>query len=155
VATVVGVMGVIVVARTTSSRAEAPPAQGVVLPLARPAPEKRAEVTPLPAAPEATTREVLVSVVPGDAVIARGGTELGQSPVALHLRDTETATLTIARKGYKPKTVIVSAMEPKPAFTLEPISSPAPPRPAVLARPASPNPLTGIDDVGDPFAKKP
>jgi hypothetical protein len=97
----------------------------------------------------AVTREVLVSVVPADANISRGGRELGQPPLALHLAEGETASLQIARKGYKTKMVTVGSNEPKVSFTLELVAAPKSGQPA---RPAGGD--LGIDDVGDPFAKK-
>jgi PEGA domain len=90
-----------------------------------------------------------VSVVPADATISRGGRELGQPPLALHLADGEIASLQISRKGYKTKTVTVGSNESKVTFTLEPA---AVPKTAPPAKPAGGD--LGIDDVGDPFAKK-
>jgi hypothetical protein len=94
---------------------------------------------------------VLVSVTPADATISRDGRDLGQPPLALHLADSETATLVLTHKGYKTKTVAVGSREPKQAFTLESAAPPARPggRPA-----AASGPMGGIDDVGDPFTHK-
>jgi hypothetical protein len=97
-------------------------------------------------------REVLVSVTPADATIERDGASLGESPVAIHLAEGEEATLVISRKGYKTKTATLSGAEPKQAFALEAVAAPAA-RPAAAA-PKPPSALGGIDDVGDPFAKK-
>jgi hypothetical protein len=73
--------------------------------------------------------------------------------LALHLADGETATLTIVRKGYRPKTVTVKSGEPKQTFVLEAAGVAVRPV-GVVAKPAAAAPLGGIDDVGDPFAKK-
>jgi hypothetical protein len=94
--------------------------------------------------------EVLVSVVPSDATLARDGQELGGAPVALHLAEGEVATLVVSRKGYKTKTVTVDANAPKQTIVLE--GTWAPTRPAKT--PGGPVPKSGgLDDVGDPFAK--
>jgi hypothetical protein len=103
-----------------------------------------------PATPPAT-REVLISVTPADTTIERDGASLGQSPVAIHLAEGEQATLVLARKGYKTKTVSVNGGEPKVSFALESLA-PSPPRPAAASPKAGPA-AGGIDDVGDPFAK--
>jgi hypothetical protein len=62
---------------------------------------------------------VLVSVIPPDATITRDGTDIGGAPVALELEDGASAALVVSRKGYKTKTVTVSANEPKLTITLE------------------------------------
>jgi tRNA A-37 threonylcarbamoyl transferase component Bud32 len=117
-------------------------------------------VTPAPipppvptAAPPPVEREVIVSVVPSDATIARDGRELGVAPVALHLADGEAATLVVTRRGYKTKTVVIQGADPKQTLTLDPLWGPAP-RAAKPAGAAPASPATnGLDDVGDPFAK--
>jgi hypothetical protein len=91
--------------------------------------------------------EVVVSVSPGEANVTRDGADLGPAPVVLHLAADETATLVITRKGYKAKTVKIDASTPRQAVTLDSASVPRP-----IAAPAAP--AGGIDDVGDPFAKK-
>jgi hypothetical protein len=96
--------------------------------------------------------EVLVSVVPGDATLTRDGADLGGAPVALHLAEGEKATLVITHKGYKPKTVTIDAGDWKVNVQLESQFGP-PPHPG--AGGPTPKPAGGgIDDVGDPFAKK-
>jgi serine/threonine-protein kinase len=152
VATVVGVAGVIMMARSSSGKADtlatqvAPP---VVPTAAAPAVTEVIAIKPLvPAASVDTTHEILVSVTPLDAMISRDGRDLGQSPLALHLVDGETATLVLTRKGYKTKSVAVGTAEPKQTFALE-ASGPA-------WKPTGAKPATemgGIDDVGDPFTK--
>jgi serine/threonine-protein kinase len=157
VATAVGVAGVIVVAKSSSGKAEtlAPPpsaapvataavASGPVAPTASPS---QAAPTPVEA-----TREVLVSVTPADATISRDGRDLGQSPVALHLSDKETATLVVSRKGYKTRTVTFGAGEPKQSFVLE--SAAVPPKPGGVKPSGPAAPMGAIDDVGDPFTKR-
>jgi hypothetical protein len=94
---------------------------------------------------------VLVSVVPSDATLARDGNELGVGPVALHLADSEVATLVVTRKGYKTKTVGINASEAKQTITLEATWTSAIHSPKTQAPPAPKS--GGLDDVGDPFAK--
>jgi tRNA A-37 threonylcarbamoyl transferase component Bud32 len=158
VATSVGVFGVIV-AKTASGTAHAlgsatePSGVG---PSSPPPVSAAASSAPAPAPPVPDVREVLVSVVPSDATLARDGLDLGGAPVALHLADGEVATLVVTRKGYKTKTATIDVSEPKQTVTLEPAWAPAP-RPA--RAPGPPPPASGaargngLDDVGDPFAK--
>jgi serine/threonine-protein kinase len=156
VATVVGVAGVIVTARSPSGKADtlvAVPVAPVVTNAAT-STAAVAAASPSTSASAAVdlTREVLVSVSPYDATISRDGRDLGQPPLALHLSDGETATLVLSRKGYKAKTVTVDAGEPKQTFALEalgPTWKPNGTKPS-----AAPPTLGGIDDVGDPFTKK-
>jgi serine/threonine-protein kinase len=154
VATIVGVVGVGLVAKSPSSTAEtlpsAPPASTVAaLPSSVPASTR-------PAATVAATpvsHEIIVSVVPADATVTRDGKSLGPQPVLLHLADGETASLSIARKGYKPRTVVLDGRDPRVSFSLDPnASAPSAPRPAAAPKFGGGG-GGGIDDVGDPFAK--
>jgi serine/threonine-protein kinase len=160
VGTLVGIIGVIVVAKTAGGTAHA-------LPSATAARAASSEVAPATALPSATPvaspapapvpapvlREVLVSVVPSDAMIARDGQDLGVAPVILHLVPGEVATLTVTHKGYKAKVVSVDASGPRQNLTLEP-AWPPPTHPLKTATPAgSAAKVGGLDDVGDPFAK--
>jgi hypothetical protein len=150
VATLVGVMGVVVVVKSTTSRAQTPsPATGITAPPAAVAlpPSSAAPHGPEPAPVALAKHQVLVSVSPSDAMIARDGKELGQSPVALELVDGEKAVLVLTRKGYRPKTVTVVPSDTKPSFALEPAAASAPKGPA--PKPAS---VGASDDIGDPFA---
>jgi tRNA A-37 threonylcarbamoyl transferase component Bud32 len=166
-ATVLGVFGAVVLARTSVGEGRATQTE----PPAAPASLAPPLGAPLPAAPGATAveqgaqpasaalmaREILVSVVPSDATIARDGKALGQSPVALHLRDGEEASLVLDRKGFKTKTVTVNAEDPKQAFTLDavPVSTGAPARrPPAVDTPTRAAAPPAIDDIGDPFAPK-
>ncbi|MGA7121855.1 MAG: serine/threonine-protein kinase [Polyangiaceae bacterium] len=158
VATVLGVIGVVVLGKSSAGTAQtAPPVAAVTSvlpPAAAPAAAPSlpaASVTAIAPAPPAQ-REVLVSAVPSDATLARDGKELGQGPVALHLADGEGATLVVARKGYKTKTVTVDASEPKQTITLEATWTSTGRPPQKAQAPAAPN-NAGLDDVGDPFAK--
>ena len=56
-------------------------------------------------------------------------------------------TLVLTRKGYKTKTVKVDANSPRQVLSLDPAAGPAP-------RANTNQPAGGIDDIGDPFAKK-
>jgi tRNA A-37 threonylcarbamoyl transferase component Bud32 len=156
VATLVGIIGVIVVAKTAGGMAHALPSATVVAPSnaavqAAATPTTAPVVLPAePAASAPSSREVLVSVMPSDATLARDGQDLGGSPLALHLTDGEVATLVVVRKGYKTRTVTVDASSPKQTITLEPAWAP-PSHPGKA--PAVPAPKPGLDDVGDPFAK--
>jgi hypothetical protein len=98
---------------------------------------------------------VLLSVVPPDATLSRDGQDLGGAPVALHLAPGEVATIVIARKGYRTKTIAVDSTAPKQTIALEASGALAPKAPAKAASatpvPAKPSGLG--DDVGDPFAR--
>ena len=152
--TIVGVVGVIVVAKTSGGSAHAQPSATVVAPVvastthavepaATLAPETTATATP-------TLREVIVSVVPSDALVTRDGRDLGAAPVPLHLANGEVAALVVSRKGYKTKTQTIDGKDPRQTIALEPMGGP----PAHAPKgPSTPTPKTGLDDVGDPFAK--
>jgi tRNA A-37 threonylcarbamoyl transferase component Bud32 len=155
VATIVGVAGVIVTAKSSSGKADTlvPPPLAVTTGAAAPT---TAAATPSPAASVSAaldlTHEILVSVSPPDATISRDGRDLGQPPLALHLLEGEAATLVLSRKGYKPKTVTVGSGEPKQTFALEATGTTWKP---VSTKPSTgSSPMGGIDDVGDPFTKK-
>jgi eukaryotic-like serine/threonine-protein kinase len=143
VVVVIGISAAVLVTKSNSGRAPAPaPATAVAPP---PIPAPTAATADLPPPPVVVKREILVSVLPGDAAISRDGAPLGQSPVALHLAPGEEATLIVTRKGYKTKTVRVDGNASKVAVTLDPSGAKS------GAKPAAP---VGIDDVGDPFAKR-
>ena len=161
VASLAVVVGAVALVRTPSSGAQPPPsfAPAAVSTVAPPVPtisEPAPAVTLEPPAP-APQSEVLVTVVPLDATISRDGTNLGQPPLALELANGETAVLSVARKGYKTKSLTVRSDQPKVAVTLEPATpSPAVLHPRMKATPVDEGratPPTSIDDVGDPFAK--
>ncbi len=143
----------LVLARSPSTPAQTSSAASAVVAAPVPVvPAPAATVTTAPApsatAPAQVTHEVLVSVSPNDATITRDGTDLGPSPLVLHMSDGESATLVLTRKGYKPKTVKVDGRAPRESLALDPVSGPARPASAPAAGGG------GIDDVGDPFAKK-
>lgn len=184
VGTLVGVMGVVIVLKSGTGKAQpasspsAPVAATpfgspltVAAPGAMPPPPLAAggpTVAPASAAApptasspvartasEASSREILVSVVPSDATITQDGRPLGQSPVALHLAPGDSAVLVLERRGYKTKEVTVASDSPKQTFMLEAIGSAVPAKPRrPEAKPTAVAPPTGIDDVGDPFAGK-
>jgi tRNA A-37 threonylcarbamoyl transferase component Bud32 len=147
----------LVLARSASSRAQIlPAASALVAPPPAPAEPTVAPIpTAAPVTATATTaaslaplaREVLVSVSPSDATVTRDGTDLGPAPLALHLAEGESATLVLAHKGYRTKTVKLDGSVPRQLVALDPVMGPAP-------RPAAAPAAGGIDDVGDPFAKK-
>ena len=148
-ATLVGLVGV-VVARSTNSPAQTLPVGLVATATAIPpapvvAPVAVPVASEVPVAP--ATHEILVSVAPGDATVTRDGSDLGQQPIVLHMADGERATLVIARKGYKTKSVTIDGAKPRQTLSLDPVGGSAP-------RPTSPSTNGSIDDVGDPFAKK-
>ena len=156
VGTGVAAMGVVVIARTTSSGAQTRPPITAVAPVAAPPPPPPSAVLLPPPATTPVAREVLVSVVPGDATITRDGKDLGPQPLALHLADGETASLVVSRKGFKAKTVTIDGANPRQSIALDSASGggPAPRAAGGGAKPASGPAFSGIDDVGDPFAKK-
>jgi serine/threonine-protein kinase len=154
VATAVAVAGVVLVGRSSGGNAQATPSSTVTAGVATTAsapPPPAVTLAPPPSAGPAL-KEVLVSVLPLDATLTRDGKDLGSSPVALHLADGESATLVVTHKGFKTKTLTVDAATPKLTVTLESAFGPAPKGPAgpATAKPGG----GGIDDVGDPFAKK-
>jgi serine/threonine-protein kinase len=166
VGTIVGVVAVVLVARTGGGAvAQATPSStGATMGASVTAPTAigpAATVSSLSggavppanlATPAPLLHEVLVSCVPLDATILRDGKDLGGAPVALHLGDGESAKLVISRKGFKTKTITVDGNDAKVTIQLESAFGPAP-KPgggAGAGKPAG----GGIDDVGDPFAKK-
>jgi eukaryotic-like serine/threonine-protein kinase len=154
VGTLVGIIAIVLIAKSGSSTAHPLPPGNVVPPpvtAAAAIPTATATATQtataLPSAAPAPTHEVVVAVVPIDATVTRDGQDLGAPPVLLHLGDGETASLVITRKGYKTKTVPVDPAKPKLTVKLDrefgaPVSGGAAP-----SRPQS----GSIDDVGDPF----
>ena len=156
VGTIVAAVGVVVVGKTGSSIAT-PTATttasiaGATSATSPPAPAAASSAAPAAAVLPAT-REVLISVMPPDATLTRDGKDLGGAPVAVRLEDGQKATLVFVRKGYKTKTMVVDGSQPKLLVTLDAASAPAA-RP-VTPRPASGGSLGGIDDVGDPFARR-
>ncbi|HEY6459772.1 MAG TPA: serine/threonine-protein kinase [Polyangiaceae bacterium] len=158
VGTILGIVAIVLVARTsTTNTAHATPSStatgtAAATATAPPPATVSALATAMPPASIAPElHEVLVSVSPQDATLTRDGKDLGGAPVALHLGDGESATLVVSRKGYKTKTVTVDGGDAKVAVTLESAFGP-PPRAGGGA--AAPPRAGGIDDVGDPFAKK-
>jgi serine/threonine-protein kinase len=153
VATLIGIVGIVIIAKSASSTAHPLPAGSVVPPpvtaAATAIPTVPSTVqTAAPSAAPAPMREVVVAVVPIDATITRDGQDLGAPPVLLHLNDGETASLVVTRRGYKAKTVSVDPAKPKLTVKLDRDFG-ASPAGGGAARP----PSGGIDDVGDPFAK--
>jgi serine/threonine-protein kinase len=150
VATVVGVLGVSLVTKSSSSKAA--PSAAMVSPsapsVAAPPPAPVPAPAPAPA-PVAVSTEVVVSVSPGDATVMRDGKNMGAQPIVLHLAQGETAKLVLTRKGYKPKTIVVDGSDPRVSLALDSAQGAAA---AGAAKPAGPK-FGGIDDVGDPFAK--
>jgi eukaryotic-like serine/threonine-protein kinase len=160
VGTLVGIIGVIMVAKTAGGNAQALPSAAVptttlvMSAAAAPSALATANVAAPPTQPAPLLQEVLVSVVPADATLARDGKDLGGAPVALHLGGGEVATLVIAHRGYKTRTVAIDSSVPKQTIVLEaawapPAHSAKAPSPAGQALPKT----SGLDDVGDPFAK--
>jgi len=154
VATILGIIGVIFAARSTGGNAHATPSStstAMVTTAATTAAPPPATLAPTTTAAP-VLHEVLVSVTPTDATLTRDGKDLGSSPVALHLGDGESVKVVVAHKGFKTKTVTIDGGDAKVAVTLESIFGP-PPRAG--AGGGTPKPAGGgIDDVGDPFAKK-
>jgi serine/threonine protein kinase len=156
VATIVGVVAIVLLARSSGSNTAHATPSSTVAPPATSVAAATAAAPPPPATstPTATIapiqREVLVSVIPQDATLLRDGKDLGGAPVALHLAEGERATLVITRKGYKTKSVTIDGDDTKVTVTLESAFGP-PPRQGGGAAAGG---KSGIDDVGDPFAKK-
>ena len=150
------VVGIVLARSGNSPRADAacgPRRRAARQPRSRPRPRLRPSAVAPPATVAAVapaTHEVLVSVSPADATITRDGADLGPAPIALHLADGESATLVLTRKGYKTKTVTRRRRRAPGSFSRSTRLPGPTPRPA--AAPAAAG--GGIDDVGDPFAKK-
>jgi serine/threonine-protein kinase len=153
VATIVAIVAVVMLAKNTGGNAHATPSSIPVVTTAAATMTAAPTATLAPPPTAAPVQhEVLVSVTPPDAVLMRDGKDLGGTPVALHLAEGESATVVVTRKGYKTKSVTIDGTDSKVLVTLEGVFGP-PPRggPAGgTAKPAG----GGIDDVGDPFAKK-
>jgi|CZKU01.1.fsa_nt_gi serine/threonine-protein kinase len=149
VGTLVGIVAV-VLARSPSTPAQTPLAAPVAPPVVTAALSAPAAPVPLAAAAVVApaTHEILVSVTPADATITRNGKDQGPSPVVMQMTENESATLVVTRKGYKAKTAKIDASSARQTITLDPAWGPT-------AKPTTP-PASGggIDDVGDPFAKK-
>jgi eukaryotic-like serine/threonine-protein kinase len=131
--------------RSTTATTVTPVAPATTAPATASPAASSVAVAPSTTASAAATTEVLLSTRPADATVTRDDQDLGSSPVALHLGGGESVSVTVSRKGYKTKTVTVDASEPKLTVTLEP---------SFAGGPAAAKPAGGIDDVGDPFAKK-
>jgi tRNA A-37 threonylcarbamoyl transferase component Bud32 len=149
IATAVGLV-LLILARSATTHATAPAeivrSVDAVTSSASATPSATATATPTP-----TTTQVLVSVEPMDAKVARDGLDLGALPIALTLKQGESATLTIAHAGYKPQTVTVDGSEPRVAVKMDRAGKG---KPASSVRPATAPAPTGIGDFQDPFLKK-
>jgi serine/threonine-protein kinase len=161
VATLVGVIAVVIIAKSSTTTAQttpATPATATATSIAATTTTATAMATATTTATQsAWTKEVLVSVVPPDATIVRDGTDLGVQPVALHLADSEVATLVISRDGYKSETITVKPSDSKKTIKLKanPVTGPATvPTTKPTAKPQGGGGGGGIDDVGDPFKNK-
>jgi hypothetical protein len=157
---VVGIVAVALVGKSAAGTAHALPSATAVTAASSPtalsvvaAPVTPiASLAPIGIAPApAILHDVVVNVLPLDATLTRDGQELGASPVVLHLSNGEVATLVVARKGYKTRTVTIDANAPKQTITLEAAAAPwvRPPKAPTVVAPRS----GGLDDVGDPFSK--
>jgi serine/threonine-protein kinase len=154
VATLLGIVGIVVISRSAAGNAHStttPAVLPAVTTTATATPPPTATLAPPPSAAPAL-HEVLVSVIPTDATLTRDGKDLGGSPVALHLADGESVTVVVAHKGFKTKSVTIDGGDAKVTVTLEGLFGPVPKGPA--GGPPSKPGGGGIDDVGDPFAKK-
>jgi tRNA A-37 threonylcarbamoyl transferase component Bud32 len=150
VGTLVGIVAV-VLARSPSTPAQTTAVVTAAPPVVAPAPPPSSPATTPPVASIApATHEVLVSVTPADATITRDGNDLGPSPLVLKMADGESASLVIARKGYKTKTVKLDPSHGRQSFALDAAWSPGT---KSATTPPSGGGGNGIDDVGDPFAK--
>ena len=152
VATIIGAVVVGLVAKPPNSTAGTlpPPTAAPSVPAVT---ATAAAAAPIPTAVLApVSHEVLVTVTPGDAILLRDGKNLGPQPVVLHMADGETASLSISRKGYKPKSVVIDGRDPRVSFSLdaEKVAGSAPAKPAAAG--GGPT-FGGIDHDGDPFAK--
>jgi serine/threonine-protein kinase len=147
-ATLAGLLGVMAIAWSSHRglRASSPGTADVVSSAAAPS-------APVPAALASAPlvwKSVSLRVVPPDARISRAGVDLGTSPVEIALAEGETATLVIARSGYKARTLRVGPGDGAQTVTLEtaaPQRGSSSPSGHAVAKPGD-----SFDDVGDPFA---
>ncbi len=100
-----------------------------------------------------TWTQVLVSVEPMDAKVTRDGLDLGALPIAIRLKQGETATLAIARAGYKPQTITLDGSDPRVAVKMDHAGAGKGKGPASV-KPATTSTPSGIADFQDPFLKK-
>jgi tRNA A-37 threonylcarbamoyl transferase component Bud32 len=153
VATILGLVGAIVArgGNSTATTAVPPPMLSVAaIPPPAPTPLPSAVLAPAPSVAPVPPKQVLVSVVPGDATLTRDGADLGSSPVALSVNPGETASVVVTRRGFRTKTLTLDGSVAKMTIKLEREYGPAPAGGGGAAKPAGGG---GIDDVGDPFAK--
>jgi serine/threonine-protein kinase len=113
--------------------AELTATQAPIVP-APPAPTEEPKVAPTPAG-----KEVVVAVDPLDAHVFRGDTDLGVSPVRVHVAEGEKLQLEVRFAGYKPQALTIDGSEGRKAVVLEPIAKAATYRPpSNKAKPAAP-----------------
>jgi len=109
---------------------------------------------------------VVLTVVPTTAHIFQGETDLGESPIAVHV-GTEAVMLEVRAPGHRPKTITVDGQQSKVSVALEsdrqaapskpvrasqPVrSSSSPSRPAASPTPANPKRAQQSDGVVNPW----
>jgi serine/threonine-protein kinase len=148
VALVVGVGLIFLRSATTHATApETAPAQIVAVPK----PAASAVAPALSATPSPALTQVLFAVEPPDAKVTRDGSDLGQSPIAIELKPGETATLLLARSGFKTQTVTVDGTQARLLVKMTAAGG-KPGKPAAGGKPSAPQ--SGYSDFQDPFLKK-
>jgi serine/threonine-protein kinase len=147
IATLAGLLGVMVVAWHFHGSAPASPPAAASSAAERMIPP--APIAPAPA--PAPVRSVAVHVVPADARVSRAGVDLGPSPVEISLAEGESATLVVTRSGYRARTLRVKPGDGAQTVVLEVLATP---RGGTSASSRGASTATdGFDEVGDPFAE--
>ena len=160
VASVAALIGVVLLIfmRSATTHATAPAemiGNANIAPLPATPPVVSATVaTSAPSSAPVVATQVLVSVEPIDAKVTRDGADLGALPIALALKQGETASLVITRAGYKAQTVTVDVSQPRVVVKKEHAGGAAPAGKKPPQQKAAPAGGSGITDFQDPFLKK-
>jgi serine/threonine-protein kinase len=141
---------IVTIVLVRSATTTATPAASVAPPVVAP-PAMGAPVVAEPP-PPVVTKQVLLTVEPGDAKVSRDGADLGSVPIAIDLKAGEKATLVIARNGYKAQTIVLDGTESKKLVRLAAAVAPKAAGPARAKGPAAQQPpSTSIGEFKDPW----
>jgi serine/threonine-protein kinase len=108
------------------------------------------------AAPSST--QVVLAAEPIDAHVFRGGTDLGQSPVAIEVENGKTVELDISRDGYRPSKITLDGSKTREIVKLDKLArgvvyhAPAPKKSEPAATPAKkPKASIGGSEIVNPW----
>lgn len=104
--------------------------------------ERVGETLPAPEAPgheppPAVERTVHFVLSPLDAKVYRGEREIGQMPVSLSVKPGESVTVSVRRKGYATRRIVVDGSESRVVVGLVKLGEPAPDARRAVNRPVS------------------